>query len=275
MSRRGIAAIARVTFLEAARQKFAQFLVLVALGFLGAALLFRQFNFGIAELKFIVDLGFGCIIFFGTLLAVVLSSQTLFADLENRTAYTILARPLGRPHFLIGKYLGLLQLLASFVILMTVLLTGMVFLREAELVALNPGIPPGGGAVRYLEIPIYALMQFLKLMVVVAITFLVASFSRSSLYTIVVALLVVVVAHLQYLAAESYRADAAVLLRLFAAVIAVLFPNFQVFNIGELMITAGEDSASGVATFRIALYAMLYALAYFGAAVVFFQRREL
>lgn len=275
MNPRAIGAIARTTLLEAVRQKFFQFVFLVALAFLLSTLLFRQFNFGSPELKFILDLGFGTVTFFGLLLAVVLSSQMLFVEWESRTAFTILARPLHRHDFLAGKFCGLLVLLAIFTAILVALLSLLVWIREGELMRLYPGSFVRGSPLRYMDIPLFGLLQWLKLGVVAAAAFAVAAFARTHLYTVVVTFLVVVIAQVQYVAGEAYGAGVALPLRLFGFLIMLLFPNFQVFNVGELMMYSETAEFTPVPAMRIVGYGILYMVSYFGLAVFLFRNREM
>ena len=98
--------IARLTFLEAVRQRFFNFLVLLSLALIGSANFFRQFDFGPQELRFISDFGLGGITFFGSILAIVATAQLFFGEIENRTALTMLAKPVRRWSFIAGKLLG-------------------------------------------------------------------------------------------------------------------------------------------------------------------------
>ena len=99
-------AIAANTFLEAVRQKFFNALLLLAIALVASARFFQQFDFGAGELKFIADFGFGALFVFGAVLSVFMTAQLFFNELENRTVQTLLAKPLHRIEFLVGKWLG-------------------------------------------------------------------------------------------------------------------------------------------------------------------------
>ena len=71
-----------------------------------SALLLGEFNFGASELKFLADFGFGALTFFGSLLAIIASAQLFFGEIENRTALTLLAKPVRRSEFILGKFVG-------------------------------------------------------------------------------------------------------------------------------------------------------------------------
>ena len=106
--------IARLTLTEAFRQRFLTVIVLLGIAMIAGVRAMGTFDFGSSELKFTVDLGFGAITFFGTILAVAMTAQLFFAELENRTALTLLARPVRRAEFVFGKSLVTVQQLLQY-----------------------------------------------------------------------------------------------------------------------------------------------------------------
>ena len=267
--------IARITFLEAFRQRFFPLLAILALALVASSLFFQQFNFGSSELKFIVDLGFGSILFFGSLLAIVLSSQTLFAEYENRTLFTVLARPVSRSSFLVGKSLGILALLFCFVLVLVLVTGSLLWVRHQALLQEFPQLFPEYAVLRYTDLPVLGLVYLLKLCILTGMTFLVGAFAKSNLYTVVVSFLLLLIAQLQHLAEESYaREGAGWLWKMFAGLIAVLFPNFQFFNVGDQLVYAESGEFSPFPLGAILGYGVLYLLAYGLIACGLFQKRE-
>jgi len=61
-----------------------------------------------AELNLLIDIGLGSIRFFGMLIAVFLGARIIFDEIDKRTIHTILAKPVSRGQFLIGKFIGCL-----------------------------------------------------------------------------------------------------------------------------------------------------------------------
>jgi ABC-type transport system involved in multi-copper enzyme maturation permease subunit len=127
--------IAGNTFLEAVRQKLFLFLLLLAAGLVASALFFREFNFGSSELKFIADFGFGALIFFGSALTITTTAQLFFSEIENRTALTLLAKPLWRAEFVFGKFLGVFAVIGVFCALTIGLMLALLYHRESELMS--------------------------------------------------------------------------------------------------------------------------------------------
>ncbi len=65
------------------------------------------------EFQVLKDVSLGAMSIFTSLLAIVATAQLLPRDLEDRTIYTILAKPVPRYEYLIGKLAGVLLLLAA------------------------------------------------------------------------------------------------------------------------------------------------------------------
>src|SRR5207249_4735052 len=67
------------------------------------------------ELRVVSDLGAASISLFTVIAAVVIAASSLQRELELKTVYPILARPLRRHEYLVGKFLGTLEVLVVFV----------------------------------------------------------------------------------------------------------------------------------------------------------------
>lgn len=107
-------AVAVNTFREAVRDR-------VLHGVLGIALLLLVFTLALAELsldqqrRIVRDIGLSSISLFSVVMAVFLGSSLLYKEIERRTLYVILPKPIRRHEFLIGKYLGIVLTVAVFV----------------------------------------------------------------------------------------------------------------------------------------------------------------
>lgn len=267
-----VGVIARNTFLEAVRQKLFNFLVVIAVGMTASSLFLRDFNFGASELKFVADFGFGAIVFFGSILAIVATAQLFFSEIENRTALTILAKPVFRSEFIFGKFAGVAAVLMVFIALMTLLLAGILFWRESAMIAEMPELKEEA-LVHYGDIFVFGLLQWLKFCILAAITMVVASFSNSNLYTVVVSFFILIICHLQYMAVETWQNIAYLPAKLLVRMLSLVFPNFQLFNVGDL-VALGERLPLAVFG-QIALYSIGYILVFSGLAIYSFRQREI
>src|SRR5262249_33656511 len=103
---RRVAAIARNAFRDAARGRVLSNLVIFALLLIAGAILLGELSAG-QEAKIIVDLGLSSILLFGVFIAIFVGVGLVYKEIERRTLYAILSKPISRGEFLLGKYLGL------------------------------------------------------------------------------------------------------------------------------------------------------------------------
>ncbi|MEZ4703936.1 MAG: ABC transporter permease subunit [Bdellovibrionota bacterium] len=114
-----IFSLALNTYREAIRQK-----VLYGLMFFMALLILfayflAQLAVGDADVKVIKDLGLATIFFLGTVVAITMGISLVYKEIERKTIYTILSKPVSRTEFVIGKFLGLSTTLFVKVVMMT------------------------------------------------------------------------------------------------------------------------------------------------------------
>jgi ABC-type transport system involved in multi-copper enzyme maturation permease subunit len=101
-----IAAIAALTVREALRQKLAVNLLVFALVVIGASIVLSELTFG-EQYRIIADLAFTAAAIFGTLIAVFLGAGLVAGDVQRKTVYPILAKPVSRAQYVIGRFAGL------------------------------------------------------------------------------------------------------------------------------------------------------------------------
>jgi ABC-type transport system involved in multi-copper enzyme maturation permease subunit len=107
MTGRAAVAVAVMTFREAVRDRVLYLLLAFALVMIATSRLLALLTVG-SESRIVADTGLAAIAFFGVLTGVFLGVSLIAKEIEQRTAYTILARPITRGVFVAGKYLGLL-----------------------------------------------------------------------------------------------------------------------------------------------------------------------
>lgn len=266
-----VGTIAGNTFLEAVRQRFFVALLALAAVLLASTELLRGFNFGASELRFVTDIGFGALVFFGSVLTITVTAQLFFAEIEGRTALTLLAKPVRRGEFIVGKFLGVWLVVLIFCAIVTLLLCAVLAMREAEMVAADPDA--GEALVSYGAIAAAAAMQWVKFGVLGAITLLLGSYSNTNLFSVATAFLVLVICHLQYLARDVWERGGPAVAKIGGALIGLVFPNFQLFNLADLA-AAGEPIGAGLVA-RVTLYGLAYVAVFLALASFSFRRREI
>jgi ABC-type transport system involved in multi-copper enzyme maturation permease subunit len=105
-----IAIVAHNTFREAVRDRVLYSLMVFALLMIAAAILVGQISIGIEEIV-IVTLGLSAISIIGLLIAVFIGVGLVSKEMEKRTLYALLATPVRRWEFLLGKFAGLVMTL--------------------------------------------------------------------------------------------------------------------------------------------------------------------
>lgn len=120
-------AIARNTFLEAIRQPIFFILLLIGGGLQVVNTLLSAFTMGFTEErevfgddKLLFDMGLATVVVCCMLLAAFIATSVLSREIENKTALTVISKPVGRPMFVLGKYLGVSGAILVAAIILTV-----------------------------------------------------------------------------------------------------------------------------------------------------------
>jgi ABC-type transport system involved in multi-copper enzyme maturation permease subunit len=120
---RRVKAIAICTALEAFRRRTIYVVLFFALAlilFLGNA---SFFGLGVQE-KFLKDFGLSLLSLFGLLLALYLSPGSIQTDIERKTIYNVLSKPVRKEDLIFGKFIGIsIVILASFAIMLSILVS--------------------------------------------------------------------------------------------------------------------------------------------------------
>jgi ABC-2 type transport system permease protein len=282
-----VLAITSNTLTELTRQKVFYVLLIFALILIGSSVFMARFSFQ-QEFQILKDVSLGAMSIFSSLLAIVATARLIPQDIEDRTVYTILAKPVPRFEYLLGKLFGVLLLLAISVALMSALFVIVLYLREQTVLsetmrqmsrARREQLDDALNAVRAsgLKIDIFAgvAVIFLKACLLAALTLFVSTFATTNTFTIVVMVFVYFIGHLQATAREYWLEQQSVgwLTRAFLAIVALIFPDLQAFNLVD-EIVAGV--AIPLALFaKTALLGIFYITIYTLAATFVFYGKEL
>jgi Cu-processing system permease protein len=98
--------VARGVFKESVRDRIGYNLVFFAVLLMAASILLAQVTAG-QDVKIIKDLGLAAASAIGVLLAVFIGISLVSKEVERRSIYSLLSKPITRPQFILGKYLGL------------------------------------------------------------------------------------------------------------------------------------------------------------------------
>jgi len=198
----------------------------------------------------------------------VTTAQLFLGELERQTVLTLLAKSVNRAEFVLGKFVGVAVITGGFCAGLTLVLAAVLWTRESALMRALPEVFDRGRMVDYRHVMFAGALQWLRLLVLSALTLLVASYARTQLFAMATGFLVGVACHLQHFAqAASTRAGLPM-----AGLLVRLLPNFQVFDCGEAL---GASAWTVGQVARVAIYASAHVAAACALAVLCFQRREL
>lgn len=253
-----IGTIARNAFREAVRDRVLYNLVLFVLLLTAGAIFLGELSGG-QEAKIIVDLGLSSILLFGVFIAIFVGVGLVHKEIERRTIYAILSKPIGRGEFLLGKYLGLcLTLLVNVVVMGAGVSLALLYVRrgwDPLIVSIWPAI----------------LLIYLELAILTAVALLFSSFSSpalSALLTFFVFIAGHFSADLKTFAA-SLGGTAA---RWFFTGLYYLLPNFA--NYSQITPAAHGYAPSATTLLIAVLYATLYAAVVLAAGTLVFNQRN-
>jgi ABC-type transport system involved in multi-copper enzyme maturation permease subunit len=129
---RAVRAIAANTFREAIRDRILYLFIGFAVVMVISSKLFGMLTVG-DETKIIKDIGLASMRFFSMLIAVLMSMILISREVDNRTVFNILAKPVRRWQFILGKYLGLVAIVGANLLLITMVLVVVVLIVSGEL----------------------------------------------------------------------------------------------------------------------------------------------
>jgi ABC-type transport system involved in multi-copper enzyme maturation permease subunit len=254
-----IGVVALNTFREAVRDRVLYNLIFFALAMMAAAILVGQISIGIEEIV-IVSLGLSAISIIGLLISVFIGVGLVSKEIDKRTLYALLAKPLRRWEFLLGKFAGL-------VLTLTVNTAAMAAGLFLALYYVKHSIQRADAVVL---VAVYFIL--LKLALVVALAMLFSCFTTPLLAILFTAGLYVAglfVHEMRGLQANLMSPALAAMLRW----ISYLLPNFENFDVMGAAAHGRTIPATLIA--HNTLYAALYCAIVLAVAAAIFSRRNL
>ena len=247
--------LASNTYREAVRDKLLYNLLLFAALMIASSILLAQVQIGKDD-RIYRDVGLSAISFFGVLIAIFVGINLVHHELSTRTVYTMLAKPVRRWEFLLGKYFGLLSLLAVEVAIMSACFLGVLVWTGAEF---------------HMGLVWSIALIYCELALVTAIAMFFSSFTTpylSGMFTIALWIIGHLLADLRAFGSKSEMPGLRELLE-------ALYWTLP--NLDRLDIKADASAGKPIDLARVgfaALYAWLYSLVLMSGAMLLFQRRD-
>ncbi len=283
-----VSAIASNTLLELVRLKVFYFLLLFALGLIGSSIFMVNLSFQ-DQFQVLKDISLGAMSIFTWLLGLLSTAMLLPKDTEDRTLYTILAKPVPRFEYLLGKLLGVFVMLAIALLLMTGGFLIVLYLHEQKALAELPRmtapdqLEAAQAAVRASAFNINLLPGiltiYLKSALCASFTLLVSTFSSSWIFTVIVSMMVYFIGHVEGIAREAWLHQASaqnglpVITSAFLSLVAIFFPDLQVFSLVDDVVVG--TAIPFMLFMKAAVLGIGYSAVYLLVAYLLFAWKEL
>lgn len=250
--------IAANTFREAVRDRVLYNLIAFALLLTGAAIFVGQISIEIERLV-VVNLGLTAVSLFGVVIAIFIGIGLVSKEIERRTLYTVLSRPVARWEFIAGKFFGLSGTLA----VNTICMAAGVF---AALLYVSRQLH---GSDAWVLVAIYFIV--LQFVIITALALFFSSFSSPLLSAVFTFCLFVSGSFAEDLRGFSGMTHG--ITHWFATAAAYAIPNFSALNV--ISQVAHGNAISGHLIFWNTAYALVYTVAILSGAILIFEYRNL
>jgi ABC-type transport system involved in multi-copper enzyme maturation permease subunit len=252
---RRIGVIAVNTFRENLRDKILYNLLFFGLLLMGGSVLLADLSI-MEHRRIVTDMGLATMNLAGVIIAAFVGIGLVGKEIERRTVYTILARPISRTEFILGKYLGLVLTLFVNVAVMLAVFLGTLWMYRTPLQA---------------SLFQVAGLIFVELLLVTALALFFSTFSTTTLSAIMT-LGVYLIGHLTTDLKGLGETSQNAVVHTAVAWLYYLCPNLEMLNIKGQASGGGSVEAAYVAV--AALYGLLYAALLLTAACAVFRNRD-
>lgn len=289
-------AIASHTFTQLVRMKVFYLLSVFAVLLIGVQMVEMPYaTSGVSDvnqdLRLLKSAGFFAMNTFAFILALSATALLLPKDIEDRTLYTILCKPVPRLDYLLGKLGGVLVLILISLLVMDVLFSVVLHVKVTGIVQETTefmtmrGRPPeliekyaadlyAQGVTWNLQAGVLAV--FAKAAVIATVAMLVSTFSTSTIFTIIITVIVALIGTIQADAREYFmRQESLGIVTPMSEVtrwVALFFPDFQLLGIEDGVIDGKQVSASVLG--RVCWVAFLYCAVYTVLSWFVFRKKE-
>src|SRR6266513_3919545 len=282
-----IFAITTNTLTDLTRQKVFYVVLMFGLLLIGSSVFMARFTFQ-QEFQILKDISLGAMSILSSLLAIVATARLIPQDIEDRTVYTILAKPVPRFEYLFGKLGGVLLLLAISTVVMSAAFLAVLYIREQSVLLMTlrqmssaprEQVDEALRAVRSsgLNLDLFPgiIIIYLKACLLAALTLFVSTFATTNIFTIVVMAFIYFIGHLQATAREYWleQQSAGWVARTFLAIVALIFPDLHAFNLVDEIVAGVAIPLALLA--KTALLGIFYTAIYTLAATFVFYGKEL
>ncbi len=252
---KNILTIAKNTFKETIRDKILYGIFAFALLFLLSTIFFGSISLG-EDVKVVKDFGLAGIYAFSIIITVFLGTSLIYKEIEKRTLYVILSKPVTIIQFLLGKFFGLFASVSLNILLMTIVHLAVVYFK--------------GGGFDYLSLWSILLLIF-EIALFISIAILFSTFS-TPLAGAIYSIILLYIGHSLGLLLD-YVKNSGALAKFFANVVYYILPNLEKFNIRNSVVHGIHPTGSDI-IYPI-LYSSLYSIILLWLAATSLKKQEI
>jgi len=248
--------IALNTFKEAIRNRLYFLFIFFALFFLFSSRILSLLTVG-DDIKVMKDIGLATLSLFQSLIALFIGADLIFKEMEKKTIYNILSKPVGRCEFLLGKYLGV-----AITLFVNILFMGFVFITY---LLLNKG----KFEIAFL---IALFLIYIESLIISSFSILFSTFSTPIL-SFVFTFFIYIIGHVSFGLWTLIERVKRPFEKYLTLAIYYILPNLENFNLRNEIVNVG--SIPEVFVIRAIFYGILYGSAIFFLSLFIFQKRDL
>jgi ABC-type transport system involved in multi-copper enzyme maturation permease subunit len=281
-----VGALALNTFREAVRDRVLYLLLVVGLAAVAFSRILGEISVG-DSVHVIADTGLTAVSLLGVMISIFVGTGLIYKEIDKRTVYTILSKPVRRGEFIFGKYLGLM--LTATVCMLLLSVGFLVYYRVmAGAVELPPGQGPASGLGRLafflhggrITWPLVAALLFslLEVALIVSVAVLFSSASTPILSAVLTTVIFAAgrLSHWipDFMEQMGRTRTGGSALQFILQLLYYLTPNLGLFDLRDAAVNAPDQMPAAGDLLRIALYGGGYAAAMLVGATLIFRRRR-
>jgi len=247
--------IARNTFREGVRDRLFLAIGVFAVFVLGSSLVIGPISLG-EQARITQDLGLAAISVLSFMIAVLVGTSIVYREIDRRTIYTVISKPVARWQFILGKFLGLITTVS-------LLLGGMTVL----FVVINVIVAESFNS----QLLVAILLTWMEMVLLTALSVLMSTIA-SPILGAIFSLLLYVIGHASADVKDLATRFGSGTLRAISDVVYYALPNLEYLNVRS-KVTHGVQIDVAYVAFASS-YALLYSLVFLVIAVLVFERKE-
>jgi ABC-type transport system involved in multi-copper enzyme maturation permease subunit len=257
--------VAKITVAEARRRRVIQAVVVLVVLILFSMTFFSYLS-PEEQARMLISGGLAAITVFGILLSIFIAAFLIPHDIESRTVYAILAKPVRRFEYVLGKYLGALIILAAIVSVMTAVLVLVLVIQDR----LVQDLPDSVFRPNLAGVVFAAVMSFFALAVLTALIILISTIASTTM-TVISAFIIWAVGSLQS-TIHDLAEHASGASQLFLLVLYYLVPRLENFDFRHEV--SNYMPVSIIGGLNAVVVGILYTVVVLVLASIFFNDRQ-